>query len=126
MEAEGRLVVALGHARRALVWITLSGYTSQMKRVSVSVAKNTLSALLQQVRGGATITITDRGVAVARLCPAASLRGVTASALVLAQKGLLVLPDRPPSAAWLDLPWPKAPNKLSGSRALLDERDSGR
>jgi len=36
-----------------------------MKTVSVSDAKNGLSALLREVRGGATIVITDRGVPIA-------------------------------------------------------------
>jgi prevent-host-death family protein len=33
-----------------------------MKRASVSSAKNNLSALLQAVRAGQTVLITDRGV----------------------------------------------------------------
>ncbi len=40
-----------------------------MKMASVSFAKNNLSALLQAVRAGQTVVITDRGVPVARLEP---------------------------------------------------------
>lgn len=41
-----------------------------MKRATITEAKNGLSALLDQVKSGETILITDRGVPVARLGPA--------------------------------------------------------
>ena len=41
-----------------------------MKRATITEAKNGLSALIDQVRAGETILITDRGVPVARLEPA--------------------------------------------------------
>jgi prevent-host-death family protein len=41
-----------------------------MNAVSISNAKATLSALLDRVRAGETVTITDRGRPVARLVPA--------------------------------------------------------
>ncbi|HQP94219.1 MAG TPA: type II toxin-antitoxin system prevent-host-death family antitoxin, partial [Thermoanaerobaculia bacterium] len=40
-----------------------------MTTVSISEAKNRLSALLDEVREGASVTITDRGRPVARLEP---------------------------------------------------------
>ena len=40
-----------------------------MKTASISVAKNRLSAYLDLVRAGETVTITDRGTPVARLVP---------------------------------------------------------
>ncbi len=43
-----------------------------MKIVTVSEAKNKLSALLAQVKAGASVLIVDRGRPVARLEPAAS------------------------------------------------------
>ena len=52
-----------------------------MRTVSVSEAKNSLSALLREIRGGATVIITDRGVPVARLLPPLSGRGLPASAI---------------------------------------------
>jgi prevent-host-death family protein len=42
-----------------------------MKRASVSEARNRFSALLDLVRSGESVTITDRGRPVARLVPAA-------------------------------------------------------
>lgn len=40
-----------------------------MVRVSVTEAKNRLSALLDRVREGETVLITDRGIPVAQLAP---------------------------------------------------------
>jgi len=42
-----------------------------VKRASISEAKNKLSALIDQVKNGETIVITDRGRPVARLEPVA-------------------------------------------------------
>jgi prevent-host-death family protein len=97
-----------------------------MRSVSVSEAKNNLSAILREIRGGATILITDRGVPVARLAPPVSARGISASAIELAQRGRLVLPERQPTAKWLDLPRAKTRGKASALRALLDEREEAR
>lgn len=44
-----------------------------MKTVSISVAKNQLSAYVDLVRAGETVTITDRGTPVARLVPLTSV-----------------------------------------------------
>jgi prevent-host-death family protein len=97
-----------------------------MRSVSVSEARNNLSALLREIRGGATIFITDRGVPVARLVAPASTRGISASAVELAQRGRLLLPERPPSSKWLELPRPRPKGSASALRALLDERESAR
>ncbi len=97
-----------------------------MRSVSVSEAKNTLSALLREISGGTTIIITDRGVPVARLLPPAPTKGVAASAIELAQRGRLILPEKPPSAKSLDAARPQPKRNHSAVRALLDERESGR
>lgn len=97
-----------------------------MKSYSVSDAKNRLSALLREVREGRSVTITDRGIPVARLVPPPPTRGVTPQAIDLAQRGLLVLPERPPNMDWMRLPWPKARKGASAVAALLEERESGR
>ena len=97
-----------------------------MKSVSVSDAKNQLSALLREVREGRSVTITDRGVTVARLVPPPPTRGVSPMAIDLAQRGLLVLPARAPSLDWLEGDWPKLRGKASAVRALLEERESSR
>ena len=43
-----------------------------MRRATITEAKNGLSSLIDRVKGGETILITDRGVPVARLAPAAA------------------------------------------------------
>lgn len=44
-----------------------------MKRATITEAKNGLSALIDQVKAGESILITDRGVPVARLEPASTV-----------------------------------------------------
>ncbi len=93
-----------------------------MKTVSVSDAKNSLSALLQEVRGGASIVITDRGVPVAQLAPLATPSGLHPGAIDLAQRGRLVLPESKPEAAWLQLPLGEPAAGASAVKVLLAER----
>ncbi len=97
-----------------------------MRTVSVSEAKNGLSALLREIRGGATVLITDRGVPVARLAPIRAARGISAAAIELAQQGRLVLPEQSPDTAWLDLPMAEPRGGQSAVDALLDERRDSR
>ena len=100
-----------------------------MKSVSVSIAKNTLSALLRKVTGGTTITITDRGTPVARLVPpAAQVRGMPPQFHELAERGLVKLPEREPRTNWdEDLPSPPRLEKgVSAVKALLEERRTAR
>ncbi len=97
-----------------------------MRSISVSAAKNSLSALLQEVRGGASIVITDRGVPVAQLAPVVTPTGVSASAIELAQQGRLILPAKQPDLAWLELPIGEPTSGASAVQALLDEREESR
>lgn len=97
-----------------------------MRTASVSEAKNRLSALLREVGAGASVTITDRGVPVARLVPVGPAPGVPAAALSLAQQGLLRLPAKTPSGMWLALPAPRRRKGRSAVRTLLEERRGGR
>jgi prevent-host-death family protein len=97
-----------------------------MKSASISVAKNQLSALVKEVQGGQSVMITDRGVPVAQLVPVRAGRGIPARVIGLAQQGLARLPEQPPSAKWLDLPWPKLGRGPSAVDGLLAERAEGR
>lgn len=94
-----------------------------MSSVSVSEAKSNLSALLREVRGGATITITDRGVPVARLVAPVSTSDISAAAIELAQRGRLILPEREPSADWLTLPLPRTVDNSSLVDVVLEDRE---
>jgi prevent-host-death family protein len=98
-----------------------------MRSVSVSWAKNNLSAILREIRGGASVMITDHGLPVARLAPPGSTRGIPPGAIELAQRGLLVLPDREPGAGWArDLPRPVVAGGRSAVAALLADREGSR
>jgi len=97
-----------------------------MRSVSISDAKNGLSALMREVRGGATVVITDRGVPVAKLGPVGPSTGISPAAIELAQLGRLVLPATAPSTDWLDLPFPKPRRGRSALAALLEERAESR
>ncbi len=96
-----------------------------MKSESISSAKNRLSALIKRVRKGESVTITDRGVPVARLVPVQPGAGVPPRIVALAQQGLVRLPLEPPNADWLDLPLPKPTPGPSLVDLLLEERSEG-
>ena|SRR5688572_2233721 len=98
---------------------------ARMRTASISDAKNNLSALLQEVRGGATIVITDHGIPVARLTPVVFPRGIPARAIELAQQGLLALPEREPSTRWLDLPVAKLARGTDPVDLIIEERSTG-
>jgi prevent-host-death family protein len=96
-----------------------------MRSRSISDAKNQLSALIKQVQGGEPITITDRGVPVARLVPI-RVSGIPARALGLAQLGLATLPERAPHGKWLESQWPEIKPGPSAVDLLLEDRRKDR
>jgi prevent-host-death family protein len=55
--------------RRELDWRCPHGYDGHVKRATISTAKNRLSALIDLVRKGETVVITDRDQPVAQLGP---------------------------------------------------------
>ena len=97
-----------------------------MRQYSVSYAKNNLSALLQAVRAGQSILITDRGVPVARLEPvAASTRG--GGALESLVRSGVVGPARKVLSldALKRLERPTLPAGVSAAAAVVAEREEG-
>ncbi len=102
-----------------------NSYNGQMKTASISTAKNQLSALLEQVRHGETILITDHDRPVARLVPVgAENDGPGANELgLLERKGIL----RRGHGGACRLASPLMPaERASAVRALLEERESAR
>ena len=69
----------------------IDGDNGQMKTASISATKNQLSALIEQVRHGETIPITDHDRPVARLIPAATENGQSSpdELALLERKGIL-------------------------------------
>ena len=94
-----------------------------MVRVSITEAKNRFSAIIDRVREGETVVVTDRGLPVAEIGPARSLSDDERLAS-LERKGLLKR-GRGGVPQWvLDQPPPTA--RASVLEALLEERREGR
>jgi prevent-host-death family protein len=98
-----------------------------MKKASITEAKNSLSALLDRVKGGTPVLIMDRGRPVARLEPVNTLGSDDEGHLVrLVREGVVrpartVLPKR-----LLTTKPPRPKGNASGVRALIAERREGR
>lgn len=97
-----------------------------MKIASVSSAKNNLSALLQAVRAGQSVLITDRGIPVARLEPVGASGAGGAALEALVRSGVVGPARRPLSAEALRrLDRPALAAGVSAADALVAEREEG-
>jgi prevent-host-death family protein len=97
-----------------------------MKSASISYAKAHLSAIIDRVREGQSVIITDRGRPVARIEPVVA--GEWSERFrSLAERGLAVPPRTAPTAELLnELPPPPALARgTSLVHAVLDEREEG-
>lgn len=99
-----------------------------MKRVSITEAKNNLSALIDGLKGGAPVLIVDRGRPVARLEPTTASDDSDADGRVarLVRQGLLRPRRAAPSREFLNEEPPRAKPGVSIVEALLEERREGR
>lgn len=104
------------------------GYYSHMKIASISETKNNLSAILDLVRNGETVLITDRNKPVARIEPIipekdedeeARLQRLEAAGIIKRAKKAM------PSKWFFEGPLPKLPHGVSAVQYLLDEREEG-
>jgi prevent-host-death family protein len=103
----------------------LTGYISQMEKVSVSKLKDQLSAYLKKVQDGQTLLVTDRNKPVARLEPLAQPGSETQRIARLAEQGIVALPKAPPlGIEEIRRMRPTAPG-ANLLEALLEERESG-
>jgi prevent-host-death family protein len=94
-----------------------------MATASISDTKARLSELLDRVKAGETITITDRGVPVAQIVPLNGGGQVDWDARLasLERRGLITRPRKKPDLRWLlDRPLPKFEESVL--EALLEER----
>ena len=94
-----------------------------MATASISEAKAKLSALLDRVKAGETVTITDRGVPVAQLTPMHASDEVDWGARLekLERQGRVVRPKKKLEPGWL-MSRPLVVSKESVLEALLEER----
>jgi prevent-host-death family protein len=92
-----------------------------MTIASISEVKAKLSALLDRVKVGEEVTITDRGVPVARIVPISGEVDWDERLQQLEREGLVRLPKKRLDPDWLrSRPLPKA--RASVLEALLEER----
>ena len=97
---------------------------ASMRRASITEAKNGLSALIDRVRAGESVLITDRGVPVARLEPMADYPDADGRIARLERAGLIRRGTGPVSLDQLGPP-PKLPDGVSLVETVLEERRSG-
>jgi prevent-host-death family protein len=92
-----------------------------MKTATITEVKNGLSAIIDRVRSGETVLVTDRGQPVARIEPVGP--GDADARMARLQRGGIV---RPPAAKLPAHGDPLPTAGVSAVDALLDERRSGR
>lgn len=99
-----------------------------MKKSSISETKNRLSQLLERVRRGETVLITDRDRPVARLGPVDSSLPVAVEGRLsrLERAGLLRLGGGGLVKRIVSEPAPRPKKSASAVAAILEERDTSR
>jgi prevent-host-death family protein len=93
-----------------------------MKRATITEAAKGLSALIDRVRAGETVVVTDRGRAVARIEPVRAARAPE-DLQHLERAGLVRIGRSRPPVGLIPTPGPRASGAV---KALLDERRDGR
>jgi antitoxin (DNA-binding transcriptional repressor) of toxin-antitoxin stability system len=98
-----------------------------MKKATISVAKNTLSRLIELVKRGETVLIFDRDTPVARLEPITRDPELSFPLMSDLVKRAIVAPPRKPldAASFLARRIPALAQGASGVQVLLEERRSG-
>jgi prevent-host-death family protein len=95
-----------------------------MKASTITEAKSGLSALIDRVRAGETVLITDRGVPVARLEPVSTSADPVGRVERLTRAGLMRPGTGVPSEDLLAEPVTHAPRGVSLVDLVIDERRS--
>ena len=97
-----------------------------MKTATMTDAKNQFSALVDQVRAGETILITERGRPVARLAPVVAMDDPSGRVARLERAGVIRVGTARPPVDLLRTPPPSLAPGASAVKAILDERRSTR
>jgi prevent-host-death family protein len=97
-----------------------------MKTATITEAKNGLSALIDLVRAGESVIITDRGRPVATLEPVLSTADPTGRLERLQRAGMIRLAAAAPPLDLIRTPPPRPSTGASAVDALLEERRTGR
>ena len=96
-----------------------------MKRASITEVKNGLSALLDQVKAGETIIITDRGIPVARIVSDVGADDDDGRVARLLRDGVATTKGGPSPRDLILSPFPPGSKPSGVLDALLEERESG-
>lgn len=96
-----------------------------MKTASITEAKNGLSALIDRVRAGESVLITDRGVPVARIEPVVAGDDPSGRLERLERAGVIRRGTAPVALDMIRTPAPTLPGGVSAVEALLEERRTG-
>ncbi len=97
-----------------------------MKTTTLTDAKNGLSALIDQVRAGESITILDRGHPVARIEPVGSYADASGRLARLERTGAIRIGSAAPPLEQLRRPAPALTPGVSAVQTVIDERQTGR
>ncbi len=93
-----------------------------MKSATITEVKNQLSAIIDRVKAGETVVVTDRGKPVATIEPVRADADDGARLVRLERNGIVRPASKPPPPLQGALPVSRA----SAVDALIDERRSGR
>jgi prevent-host-death family protein len=96
-----------------------------MKIASVSEAKNSLSALLDRVKAGESVLITERGMPVARLEPVRGDEQPSGRTERLVRAGLMRVGSGDPPIDVIRTPGPRLPVGIDAVAMMLEDRRSG-
>ena len=97
-----------------------------MKTATITEVKNGLSAVIDRVRAGETVVVTDRGIPVARIEPMTSGTDAAPRRSRLERAGLLRVARHPLPAEVLAGPRATVATGVSAVAAVLDERRESR
>ena len=97
-----------------------------MDTATITEVKNGLSAIIDRVRAGESIIVTDRGVPVAVIEPVAGRVDIEDRLVRLERQGLIRRGTTPPPIELMRTPGPKVRGGMSAVDIVLEERRDGR
>jgi prevent-host-death family protein len=97
-----------------------------MRTATITEVKNGLSALIDRVKAGETIVVTDRGIPVARIEPVTGAIDVSGRLKALERAGIIRRGTAKPPVDLIRQPGPAMPPGVSVVEALIEERRSDR
>jgi prevent-host-death family protein len=97
-----------------------------MAHATITEVKNGLSAIIDRVKAGEAIVVTDRGIPVAVIEPVHGRVDVADRLSRLERNGLLRRASAPPPLALMGDPGPTVEGDTSAVDLVLEERRSGR